>query len=94
MNIQNDFIFTVRRYRGSVTQGVAQIYLNNELIVEFEDNIELIKNNEKYYGENIGGWASTISDEQFLYGLLFNPMCEIHRDKIKQILNVKIEEKF
>lgn len=94
MNNQNDFIFTVKRYRGSVTQGVAQIYLNNELIVEFEDNIELIKNNEKYYGENIGGWASTISDEQFLYGLLFNPRCEIHRDKIKQILNNKIKEKF
>lgn len=93
MNNKNDFIFTVKRYRGSVTQGVAHIYLNDELIVELGDKIKLIKNNEKYYGENIDGWVSTIPDEKFLYGLLFNPMCEIYRDKIKQILNVKIEEK-
>ena len=26
MNNKNDFISTVKRYRGSVTQGVAQIY--------------------------------------------------------------------
>lgn len=59
--------FEVKRKRASVTQCSAEVYLNNELIISFGDNIEIGGN----HGENIGGWGSTISDKAFIKGVLF-----------------------
>lgn len=65
--------FTVKRNRQSVTQGEATVYLNGEKLVTFGDKIELIKDGQSYYGENIGGWASVKPDSDFINGILFHP---------------------
>ena len=86
---QSSFIFTVRRVRGSVTQGVAKVYLNGEEVAEFDDKIELLKDDEKFYGENIGGWASRTPDADFVKGVLFHPYDDFYKysEKVREILN-------
>ena len=76
-------IIEVKRERPSVTQGSAVIYINGEKIISFFDDIKLIKDGQKYYGENIGGWASTTPDSDFIKGLLYHPYddCYHHKDK-------------
>ena len=83
------YIFTVDRVRGSVTQGAAKVYLNGEEVAEFNDKIELLKDDEKFYGENIGGWASRTPDADFIKGVLFHPIDDYYRhsEKVKEILN-------
>lgn len=78
--------FTVKRERGSVTQGGATVYLNGEKVVTFADTIELIKEGAPYYGENIGGWASTKPDSDFINGVLFHPFND-YSDKVKEIIS-------
>ena len=63
----------VKRTRQSVTQGGADVYINDEKIVSFGDTIEMIKPDQKYYGENIGGYASTKPDSDFIHGLFYHP---------------------
>lgn len=81
--------FTVKRERYSVTQGNATVYLNGEKILALADEIKLIKDGETYYGENIDGWASTMSDNDFINGVLFHPLDSVYyySDKIiKEII--------
>ncbi|WP_341323432.1 hypothetical protein NSQ62_08130 [Solibacillus sp. FSL H8-0523] len=59
--------YEVKRKRTSVTQGSAEVYLNNELVISFGDKIEI----GGTHGENFGGWGSTVSDEKFIKGVLF-----------------------
>ena len=81
--------FTVKRERSSVTQGSATVYLNGEKVLTFGDKIELIKDGQSYYGENIGGWASVIPDNDFINGVLFHPYDDIYHysDKVKEIIS-------
>lgn len=64
--------FEVRRIRMSVTQGEAHVYANGKFVINFGDTIEIIKKGETYYGELIGGWASTVPDSSFIKGLFRN----------------------
>lgn len=65
-------VFTVRRNRGSVTQGTATVLLNGQEVITFGDNITLIKggqNRGAEYGEVISGWQSDKRDEDFIEGV-------------------------
>ena len=61
---------SVVRYRNSVTQGGAYVLVNGERVIEFGENIQLIKPGEKFYGENIDGYDKPFKDvtEQFMKG--------------------------
>lgn len=81
--------FEVKRNRYSVTQGGAEVYLNDELVIIFEDKIEL----DGKYGEDYGGYRSVNSDEQFIKGVLFPFFAnqeEIEK-RVKEILNLNNE---
>ena len=54
--------FEVKRRRLSATQGEVEIFANGKFIIRYGDNIIMGGG----YGENIGGWASSISDEHFI----------------------------
>lgn len=83
----------VKRRRGSVTQGVADVYVNGEKAITFGDDIQIIKPGQPYYSEKIGGWASTIPDERFILGLLYHPYDGVYHysDQVKEILEKEIE---
>ena len=83
--------FEVKRHRASVTQGTATVYLNGQEVVTFGDRIELIKEGQAYYSDNIGGWASVTPDEDFIKGVLFHPLDHIYHysDRVKEILSNK-----
>lgn len=86
----------VRRVRSSVTQGEAHIYMNGHKVMYFGDDIQLVKEGTPYYGENIGGWASTKSDTDFIRGLLCHEHEDIYRihEKISAVLDaIEAEEK-
>ena len=76
---------SVVRYRNSVTQGGAYVLINGERVFEFGENIQLIKPGEKFYGENIDGYASTISDAEFIRGF-----CK--RDEFQKYLSEAVEK--
>lgn len=80
--------FVVYRHRASTTQGTATVYLNGQEVLTFADTIELIKEGQPFYGENIGGWASTKPDEAFIKACLFHPYDDVYHysDKVKKIL--------
>ena len=48
-------VIEVKRRRMSVTQGVADVYVNGQKVITFGDEIEMIKEGERCYGDNIGG---------------------------------------
>ena len=73
----------VRRNRPSVTQGSATVYINGEEIVTYGDEIELLKDGDVWYGENIGGWASRKSDAAFICGALNPKISYYQTEKIK-----------
>lgn len=85
--------FTVKRNRGSVTQGSASVYLNGQEVATFHDEIKLIKEGEPFYGDNIGGWASIKPDTAFINGVLFHPLDDMYHysDKVKEIINKAAE---
>ena len=70
--------FEVKRNRMSVTQQEAHVYCNGEFITNFGDEPKMIKPGEKYYGELVGGWASTTPDAQFIYATLFHKYDDIY----------------
>lgn len=81
-----NLIYEVKRHRFSVTQGSAEVYLNGKLVISFADNIEI----GGEYGDNIGGWGSTKSDEVFIKGVMF-PFFVNKEDiekRVKEILNL------
>lgn len=59
----------VKRIRMSVTQGEAAVYINGEKIIQFADNLEMVKPGVPYYGLKSGNWASTKPDSDFIHGL-------------------------
>lgn len=63
----------VKRRRMSVTQGEAVVVIDGKEIISFGDDIELIKDDRPYFGENIGGWASVKPDSDFILGLFYHP---------------------
>lgn len=73
-----EFNFTVKRERGSVTQGEAVVYLNGVEMIRFGDKIELVD----------GEWKSVKKDSEFIKGLLFHPFNELYHinDKVIKYL--------
>lgn len=68
----------VKRRRMSVTQGVADVYVNGERVIIFGDDIKLIPEGGMFYGEMIGNWASTTPDADFIRGLLWHKYDDIY----------------
>ena len=81
-----ELIFEVKRNRQSVTQGTVDVYLNGEHVINFADTIEI----GGVYGDDIGGWGSTVSDERFIKGVLFPFFTnqEIIEERMKEILQL------
>lgn len=79
---------TVERRRSSVTQGMADVLVNGEKIMDFGDKIEIIPPGGKYYGELIGNWASVEPDTSFIIGALYHPHDECYNlsDLVKKAL--------
>lgn len=88
-----DIKITVKRRRMSVTQGMADVYINDVLVMSFGDTIEMIKEGEKYYGKLIGNWASKIPDTRFVIGMLYHPYDELYHysERVKKVLNKLLE---
>lgn len=64
--------FTVKRNRGSVTQGTATVLLNGKEVITFADEITITdKNRGNDYGDIVGGWQSSKPDSVFIKGVLF-----------------------
>lgn len=84
--------FEVKRKRFSVTQQEAHVYCNGKFIINFGDDPKMINPGDKYYGELIGGWASTKPDAQFIRSALYHKYDEIYHysDGIKQIIDEAI----
>lgn len=84
---------TVERRRGSVTQGMVDVLINGEKVMDFGDTIELLKPGEKYYGPNIGGYASKTPDIAFVLGMLYHPHDDVYHlsDQVKALLG-KLKE--
>lgn len=90
-----EFKITVNRRRGSVTQGMVDVLINGVKIMDFGDTIELIKPGEKYYGELIDNWGSTVPDISFIRGALYHPLDEMYHysDRVKNFLDeAQVEE--
>ena len=63
----------VKRRRMSVTQGAADVYINGQEVASFKDDIRMIPEGERYFGEKIGDWASVSPDTQFVISALYHP---------------------
>ncbi len=75
----------VKRERASVTQGRAAVYVNDQKIISFGDDIYLDNGdgtftngfktveNVQHYGKVISGWGSITPDSGFIMGLLYHP---------------------
>lgn len=89
-----EFKITVERRRSSVTQGMVDVLVNGVKVMDFGDTIELIKPGEKYYGELIGNWASTVPDIAFIRGMLYHPHDNIYHysDRVRAALDKAQEQ--
>lgn len=89
-----EFKITVERRRSSVTQGMVDVLVNGVKVMDFGDTIELIKPGEKYYGELIGNWASTVPDIVFVRGMLYHPHDDIYHysDRVRAALDKAQEQ--
>lgn len=87
------YVIEVRRSRPSVTQGFATVCVNGIDMMTFGDDIELVKDGQRWYGDKIGGWASTTPDESFIKGMLFHPFEEFYRysEKFRKMLDSEIK---
>lgn len=85
---------TVERRRMSVTQGMADVLINGVKVMDFGDEIELIKPGEKYYGPIIGGWASKSPDTSFILGMLFHPLDDLYNigNKVEKAIRREKEQ--
>jgi hypothetical protein len=81
-------VIEVKRRRMGVTQGEADVYVNGQKVITFGDKIEMNKEGERCYGENIGGWGSKKPDSAFIAGYLWHPHDELYsyREKLERIL--------
>ncbi len=101
MNQSNDIAkinleFVVRRNRPSAAQGTATVFVNEQELITFADEIKIIRRGEQYYGELIGDWASKKPDVNFILGLLFNPMDEVYHysDQVKALIRTACNKQF
>ncbi len=81
--------FTVKRNRGSVTQGTATVLLNGQEVITFADDITITDENRgAEYGDIIGGWQSSKPDSAFIKGVLFPffTNTEIIKKRITEII--------
>lgn len=84
-------VFTVRRNRGSVTQGTATVLLNGQEVITFGDNITLTeggKTRGAEYGDIVNGWQSDKRGEDFIKGVI-KPFCanaEAIKNRIAEII--------
>ena len=81
--------FTVKRNRGSVTQGTATVLLNGVEVITFADEMTITdKNRGNDYGDIIGGWQSSKPDSAFIKGVLFPffTNAEKKKNRIMQII--------
>lgn len=80
--------FEVRRVRTSVTQGEAQVWCNGKFLINFADKIEIVQPGGVYYGDNVGGYASTTPDSDFLMGALYHGMDDVYHysDRVKAVI--------
>ena len=87
-----DYTFSVLRSRSSATQGEATVLLNGCAVITFGDTIGLVKDGAAFYGENIGGWASTKSDGDFVFAALFHPYDKVynHSAKVREVLKSEV----
>lgn len=84
-------VFTVRRNRGSVTQGTATVLLNGQEVITFGDIITLTEGGQTRgaeYGEVINGWQSDKRDEDFIKGVInpFYTNAEAIKRRIAEII--------
>lgn len=82
----------VRRFRRSVTQGEAGVYINGQFVISYGDEIQMITGNAQAFGEVIDGWASTKPDMAFIRELLASdyPI----RDRLNAVLtSIEAEER-
>lgn len=84
-------VFTVRRNRGSVTQGTATVLLNGQEVITFGDNITLTEGGQTRgaeYDEVINGWQSDKRDEDFIKGVInpFYTNAEAIKRRIAEII--------
>lgn len=89
-----EFKITVERRRSSVTQGMVDVLVNGVKVMDFGDTIALINPGEKYYGELIGNWASTVPDIAFVRGMLYHPHDDIYHysDRVRAALDKAQEQ--
>lgn len=87
------YVIEVRRGRLSVTQGYAIVCVNGIEMMTFGDEIEMIKDGQRWYGDKIGGYASTTPDESFIKGMLFHPFEEYYQysAKFRKMLDTAIK---
>lgn len=82
-------VVTERR-RSSVTQGCCDVYVNGEKIVTFGDRIVITgkKDRDGFYGEDIGGWMSTVPDSAMTLGVIWRtgrcPGNEVQKELIEK----------
>lgn len=80
----------VKRYRHSVTQGSAAVYVNGEEVIIFNDEMYL-KNKDgtftnghktvqdaRHYGMVMTGYGSIAPDSSFVLGLLYHPYDNVY----------------
>ena len=97
VNVIQSLEITIKRVRGSATQGEVQTFINGQYILNFGDNIVLLKKGddpEEYYGDNIGGWRSDRPDSAFVLGLIWHPFDHAYHysDMVCRKLDIKREE--
>ena len=80
----------VKRERQSVTQGTATIYINDNKVLSFGDDMYLENSDgtftnghrtvesARHYGPVIGGWGSIKPDSDFIIGMIYHPYDQIY----------------
>ena len=84
----------VFRDRSSVTQGEASVHINGKKVQSFHDEIVLLNDGDRYYGPNIGGWASKTPDFNFINALLWHKLDSVYHisDSAKSVLKQLFDE--
>lgn len=97
MGVIQSLAIRTERVRGSATQGEVKVAINGKYILSFGDDIVLPErgsNPEDYYGDDIGGWRSSVPDSSFVLGLIWHPLDYMYHysDKICHALGTTLEE--
>lgn len=95
--MSKQYTIEVVRHRASVTQGSVEVKFNGKRILMMSDEIRLEGSDGEHcgakgrqtYGENIGGWASVLSDEHIVANLFSDewPIGETVCARVKRALS-------